>query len=126
MALRSDVPPAQPLRVHGDRRAGPPCAAGDEMSDEPVEAAVEERGADIDGEDGLQVTRAAERLAQVAAGQPEHRRLLPLTPGPFDDPPRLRVGPHDDAVGRQRARLAPRLAFLDRHDTLTLPRPRPT
>ena len=103
-----------------------PAAAGHEVGDEPVQAAVDQDraqvhvqpGRDVRAEAGL-VASPAEGAAEITAEEPERRDLLPCPPGGGDHGPGLGVGAHDHPVLRQRSRAPPVPALLDGHVTLT-------
>ena len=91
---RGHVPIGQELGVHGRQEGSPPPRPPrHEVGHEPVQPAV--HAAPPPGRPAAarrrrtepgHVAAAAERAAQVAAGQPERRGPLPRPPGPLDDP----------------------------------------
>src|SRR5579859_4555407 len=122
MRPRAEVPFPVPLGVHRHERPPPEAGAGDQVGYEPVEPAVGDDGAGVDrerhrlfGPQAAGVTGPAERPAQVAAEQPEHRDGAAAVASVLDDRAELGVGGDDDAVVGHGGRRPPRLSLAYRH-----------
>ena len=124
------VPPPQPLGVHGSEGVAPQPGAGDEVGDEQVQAAVDQHLAQVDREaqrlrrpQPATDARPTQRPAQVAAQQAEHGERHAVAPGRLQHPPGLGVGRHHHAVVGQRHAAPPRTPSPSRSGSQFFGRP---
>ena len=125
-----DVPAADEGGVghHGDR-APPPLPAGDEVGDEPMEPAIEQGGAQVDGHVGrvvvaqpIGVRSPAEGAGEITAGEAQPRRWFAGAASLGDDGCRRGVVGHPHGIVGDRGRFPPVDAASDPvHGTSTAP-----